>query len=113
MAKMSTMFLKICKLAGADASKVLEEYNKTARVRGSSTVNYVPIADNNLKAIQLAKKAVYLFVNAEGKIFSIPEKITRKADGKVCVFHTAYQAVQTKKADVTPPTPPKTSGKKS
>lgn len=98
---MSTQFLKICKLAGADPTKVLEEYNATSRVRGSSTVNYVQTKDNTIPK----DYSGYLFIDG-GKLFTIPSKITRKADGKVCVFHTAYQAVQNKKTQDVPAAPP-------
>ena len=110
MAKMSTMFLKICKLAGADASKVLGEYNKTARVRGSSTTNYIKTKDNKIPA---GLKGSYIWIDDNGTIFTIPPSIIRKADNKKCVFHTAYQAVQTKTAEVIPPVKTAEKNKKS
>ena len=107
--KMSTTFLKICKLAGADPTKVLEEYNKTTRVRGASTVNYVP-----LKGYIVPKDYKgYLYVNDDGVLHTIPSEIIRKADGKRCVFHTAYQAVQTKKTPPAPPAPPEKTAPKN
>ena len=99
--KLTSQFIKIARLAGKDPSKLLEEYNLTARVRGSSTANYVQTKDNTIPK----DYSGYLFIDG-GKLFTIPSKITRTADGKVCVFHTAYQAVQTKKTPDTPPAPP-------
>jgi hypothetical protein len=87
--KLTAQFVKIAKLAGKDPAKLLEEYNKTARVRGESRKHYVPAKDNKVPAGYKG----YLFIGEDGKIMTIPPEVKR-ADGKVCRFHTAYQAVK-------------------
>jgi len=87
---MTKAFEKIARLAGKDPAKLLEEYNKTARVRGASTTHYVKTPNNQVPKDYRG----YLFVNDKGELMTIPPQITRQEDKKVCVFHTAYQAKQ-------------------
>ena len=100
--KLTSQFIKIAKLAGKDPAKLLEEYNLTSRVRGESRKFYQVTKDNKVPAGYKG----YLYIGDDNKVMTIPPEIKR-GDGKICRFHTAYQAVQ-KEVKAVP-----TTGKKS
>jgi len=78
MAKMSSMFLKIARLAGKDPAKLLEEYNLTSKVRTGKIQNHFKITEKiNLEDY----KNSYIYINAEGKTMTVPSSVTVKVNG--------------------------------